>query len=71
LLPFFDSFYHIVLENFQKKYDDLIKFIDIKIDENKDKETTLIKGGFYNMTVSLDYPKLKEKIVTVYSNSNK
>jgi ubiquitin-protein ligase len=69
-LPFFDSFYHIVLENFQKKYNDILKFIDTKIDENKDKVMTLIKGGFYNMTVTTDYPKLKEKVIKMYSKIN-
>jgi len=69
-LPFFDSFYHIILENFQKKYDDILKFIDTKIHENKDKVITFTKSGFYNMTVTIDYPKLKEKITSLYSNKN-
>jgi ubiquitin-protein ligase len=69
-LPFFDAFYHAVLENFQKNYEEIIKFLDKKIDETKNNETRLIKGGFYNMTVTLDYPKLKEKINTLYSKKN-
>jgi len=66
-LPFFDGFYHIVLENFKKNYQELIKFLDKKIDETKNNESKLIKGGFYNMTVTLDYPLLKQKIVILYT----
>ena len=69
-LPFFDVFYHVVLENFQKNYEEIIKFLDKKIDETKNNESKIIKGGFYNMTVTLDYPKLKEKITTLYSKKN-
>jgi len=65
LFPFFDLFYHIVEENFQKNYGDLVKFIDTKIQENKDKQSNVITGGFYNMNVNLDYVKLKEKILAI------
>jgi ubiquitin-protein ligase len=66
-LAFFDYFYHIVKENFQKNYDGLLKFIDEKINETKDKENNIIKGGFYNMTVTINYPKLKERVVLLNS----
>lgn len=66
-LVFFDYFYHIVKENFQKNYDGLLKFIDEKINETKDKENNIIKGGFYNMTVTINYPKLKERVVLLNS----
>ena len=60
--PFFDYFYHIVQENFQKNNDDLIKFIDKKIKESPPK---VIKGGFYSMTVNVDYNKLKKKFMAI------
>jgi ubiquitin-protein ligase len=63
--PFFEMFYHIVEENFQKNYIELVKFIDNKIDENKNNETRVINGGFYNMNINADYVKLKEKIIDV------
>lgn len=66
-LAFFDYFYHIVKENFQKNYDTLLKFIDEKINETKDKQNNIIKGGFYNMTVTINYPKLKERVVLLNS----
>jgi ubiquitin-protein ligase len=62
-LPFFDIFYHIVKENFEKNYDNIIKIIDRKIDENKHNPSHTIVGGFYNMKVCLDYVKLKERII--------
>lgn len=71
LFPFFDLFYHIVEENFQKNYDDLIKFINIKIEENKDKQSNVVTGGFYNMNVNIDYVKLKEKIAAIREKNNK
>jgi ubiquitin-protein ligase len=69
-LPFFDSFYYIVEEAFQKNYDDLIKFIDKKIERNKENPLYVINGGFYNMRVSIDYVKLKEKIMTIKNKYN-
>lgn len=59
---FFDYFYHIVRENYQKNRDDLIKIMDEKIKECHPK---VIKGGFYNMTVNVDYIKLKEKFMNI------
>jgi len=60
--PFFDAFYHIVRENFQKNYEALINFIDEKTQETPSR---VIKGGFYNMTVNVDYIKLKEKLIAI------
>jgi ubiquitin-protein ligase len=68
-LNFFDLFYQNIKENFVKNYDGLIKFIDEKIEANKNKETTIVSGGFYNMTVNIDYVKLKKKIMTVKNNT--
>jgi hypothetical protein len=64
-LDFFDLFYHNVKENFIKNYDGLIKFIDEKIKINKDNKNCVIIGGFYNMSVNVDYVKLKEKLMAV------
>jgi hypothetical protein len=71
LFPFFELFYHIVEENFQKNYHDLIKFIDLKIEENKDKQSQVIMGGFYNMNVNIDYVKLKEKFIYIREKKQK
>jgi ubiquitin-protein ligase len=64
-LEFFDLFYGNIKENFIKNYDGLIKFIDEKININKDKQNCVINGGFYNMSVNADYVKLKKKIMTL------
>jgi ubiquitin-protein ligase len=64
-LEFFDLFYENIKENFIKNYDGLIKFIDEKIEANKNKNSCIITGGFYNMSVNVDYIKLKEKIMAV------
>jgi len=68
VFPFFELFYHIVEERFQTNYDDLIKFIDKKIDENKDCLSCVLTGGFYKMNVNVDYTKLKKKIMTIKNN---
>jgi ubiquitin-protein ligase len=60
--PFFDSFYHIVKENFHKNYETLMNFINKKIQENTSR---VIKGGFYQMNVNIDYIKLKEKLIAI------
>jgi ubiquitin-conjugating enzyme E2 Z len=61
-LSFFDYFYYIIKENFQKNRDNLIKILDEKI-----QNTTphLIKGGYYNMNVNVDYVKLKDKLLKI------
>ena len=64
-LSFFHNFYHIVEENFQKNYEQLIIFIDKKIQQNKDNPIYVIHGGFYNMRVAIDYVKLKEKLMII------
>jgi ubiquitin-protein ligase len=64
-LAFFDLFYGDIKENFIKNYDGLIKFIDEKINANKSKETNIVSGGFYRMTVNIDYVKLKAKIMAL------
>jgi ubiquitin-protein ligase len=61
-LSFFDYFYYIIKENFQKNRDDLMKIIDEKI---QNITPHLIKGGYYNMSVNIDYVKLKEKILKI------
>jgi ubiquitin-protein ligase len=70
-LNFFDLFYQNVKENFEKNYDGLIKFIDEKIEANKNKDSCIIIGGFYNMSVNADYVKLKEKIKALQPNQPK
>jgi hypothetical protein len=65
VFPFFELFEHNVQERFQTNYDDLIKFIDKKIDENKDCLSSVLTGGFYKMNVVIDYNKLKKKIMAI------
>jgi hypothetical protein len=42
-----------------------MKIIDEKIQNNN---PSLIKGGYYNMNVNIDYVKLKEKLLKVFKD---
>jgi ubiquitin-protein ligase len=61
-LSFFDYFYYIIKENFQKNRIILMKIIDEKIQNTT---SHLIKGGYYNMNVYIDYVKLKDKFMKI------
>jgi len=61
-LDFFDNFYSVMKENFIKNKGDILAFIDEKIKENKNNSFKIINGGFYNMSVNIDYKKLKNKV---------
>jgi ubiquitin-protein ligase len=64
-LDFFEHFTENIKENFLKNKDKLLNFIETKIQENKNNSPKVLSGGFYNMTVKLDYPKLKEQILQI------
>lgn len=53
-LPFFESFYPFIKENFLKNYDQLLDFANKK---NTDLNNTkvLLKTGFYGMQINIDY----------------
>lgn len=61
-LPFFDYFYCIIKENFQKNRDSLIKIVDEKITNVRPQ---IVTGGYYNMSVDVDYVKLKDKLMKI------
>ena len=63
---FFDLFNDVLIENFKKNYENVVEFINKKIDENNCKSNAnIIKGGFYNMNVNIDYSKLKDKFMQI------
>lgn len=64
-LDFFELFNSIVKEHFFKNIDKILEFIDLKIDEYLNSECLTIRGGFYNMTVKLDYVKLKTRLLKI------
>ena len=55
-MPFFESFYPFVKENFIKNYDKLVEFAEKK---NGDFKNTVVnfKTSFYTMNVNVDYNK--------------
>lgn len=60
-LPFFENFYPFVKEHFQKNYDKLLEFVKNKI-KDEFKTSTVLKTGFYNMAVTINYNELEEKL---------
>ena len=60
-LPFFENFYPYVKENFNKNYDKLLEFADIK---NKDEnvQNKNFRTGFYSMNVIIDYESILHKL---------
>ena len=61
-MPFFDNFYPFIKENFIKNYDKMLEFCDKKRALDDFKKKTIIKTGFYNLIVNVDYAKIIEKI---------
>lgn len=59
--PFFESFYPFVKENFLKNYDKLLAFVEGKLEKKGSNETVLV--AFYNMSVSINYNNLREKLI--------
>ena len=66
-MEFFDFFYSIVKENFNKNYDKLLGFCEKKIIQlPKSKNVTT---GFYRMDIKIDYEKIIEKLKKAKNNS--
>jgi ubiquitin-protein ligase len=64
----FKVFYPFMKENFLKNYDNLVTFID-----SKNEEISSQRVNIYSMNTSIDYSKLKTKLVTtkqILENSN-
>ena len=54
----FTTFYPIVKENFSKNRDEILKFIERKIEEKPNSEK--INTGVYGMSVVINYKKLHD-----------
>jgi ubiquitin-conjugating enzyme E2 Z len=71
-LSFFEHFTEVKNELFLKNVDKILEFIEMKIKDglvgNKD---NTINGGFYNMSVKLDYVKLKKRVIGIKNNIEK
>ncbi len=66
-LEFFDYFISDIVKYFIKNKDAIFNFIDNKIKEHNN-NSILINGGYYSMSVNIDYNKLKIKILSIYNN---
>ena len=60
-LPFFDSFYFYIKENFNKNYEKIVEFVQKKI-KDTDVENTNLTTKFYSMNVYINYKKVLEKL---------
>jgi ubiquitin-conjugating enzyme E2 Z len=60
-LPFFDIFYHIMIEHYRKNYNKLLEFIEMKIN-NKYVEKQVLTTTLYNMNILIDYKSLLVKL---------
>jgi len=60
-LPFFESFYHIIKENFLKNYDELLQISERKNTafENNEKN---FRTGYYNMNININYNIVIERL---------
>lgn len=59
-LPFFDNFYHYIKENFNKNYNELLKFTQNNCERiNK----SVYNTSFYSMSVLIDYSILLNKLI--------
>jgi len=60
-LPFFDSFYFYIKENFNKNYEKIVEFVQKKI-KDTDVENKNLTTQFYSMNVYINYKKVLEKL---------
>jgi hypothetical protein len=60
-MPFFESFYPFVKENFTKNVDKLLEFAERKNEEFKKQEVNF-KTGYYNMTINVNYGQMIERL---------
>jgi ubiquitin-protein ligase len=61
--PFFDNFYALVKENFNKNYDKLLEFAQKKSVE-PDVQNVTFRTGFYSMIVTVNYINIVSKLNT-------
>ena len=61
-LPFFDSFYVYIKENFNKNYEKIIEFVQKKT-KDTDVENKNLSTQFYSMNVYINYKKVLEKLI--------
>jgi ubiquitin-conjugating enzyme E2 Z len=65
LLSFFEHFDETINDNFIKNADKILEFINGKILENCKNVPINIQGGFYNMSVKIDYVNLKKRVLQI------
>jgi len=61
-VDFFESFFPFIKENFIKNYDKMLAFCEKKRALDDFKKKQIIKTGFYNLIVNVDYAKIIEKL---------
>ena len=61
-VDFFESFFPFIKENFIKNYDKMLEFCEKKRALDDFKKKQIIKTGFYNLIVNVDYAKIIEKL---------
>lgn len=64
-LPFFESFYLFIKENFIKNYDKLLEFAEKKNTEFNtefNSEAQIFRTRFYSMNINVNYKKVIEKL---------
>jgi len=59
-IDFFDLFYTYIKENFNKNYNNLIEFVQNKINNNYKPQT--ITTNIYNMSVNVNYSRIMLKL---------
>jgi ubiquitin-conjugating enzyme E2 Z len=64
-LSFFEHFDETINDNFIKNADKILEFINGKILENCKNVPINIQGGFYNMSVKIDYVNLKKRVLQI------
>jgi len=64
----FDGFYSTMKEYFLKNHDQILSFIEKKKAENADPECIII--SIYSMNVCINYSRLYEKYMTLYTEIN-
>lgn len=60
-MPFFESFYPFVKDNFIKNADKLLEFAHKKNEEFK-KQCVNFKTGYYNMSINVNYDQMIERL---------
>ena len=58
-----DIFYSEMTALFLKNYNDILQFIENKIEKTSSETNNIVSVGFYNLIVVLDYQSLKDKFI--------